>query len=145
MSKRRQIIREHFSDVPELLSEDGGAGAFGALGGAGTNVHYSVQEGATQEGVNYIVSCDTCGTRNRILVSWQELIIVGNSRVPPGWKYENGRLFPDVGCANTSCQMITSIQLTPDEAAKAVKSAIAARYVNPQHVQQISQQLQQGR
>lgn len=142
MTGRRQTIREHFSDIPELMSEDDGSrNVFGMLGGEGTQSHYTTHERASAQGVSYLLHCDRCGTRNEVQIFWQEMIIVGHSHLPPGWQYREGRLYPDVGCANPSCRNVTSVQITPDEAARHVKAAVAARYITPQQVAQVGQSL----
>lgn len=135
--KRRTIVHKYFSDVPELQREEQ---TFGSLSGFGAEQHFSAREaGMSKDGKEFTLSCDNCGSRNAITVEWAELVIVGSGVVPPNWKYENGRLFPNVGCR--SCNYISSITLTPDEAAKNVNAAINARVLNAQFVQQVRAQL----
>lgn len=139
--KRKQIIQTHFSDVPELVSENE---RFGLFQGDGTDNHFQVQQSPTRAGVDYKVHCDNCGTPNVITVDWNELIFIGSSRLPPGWHYDNGRMYPNVGCANGNCNYICSIQITPDEAAKHVHAALQAQVVSPQHVAAVRRQLGLG-
>lgn len=136
--KRRQHIAEHFSDVPELAGEDT---RFGVFSGDGTSNHFSVQSSNAQEGVQYKVHCDNCGTPNVITVDWRELIILGSSRLPQGWRYEGGRMYPNVGCANGNCNYICAMQITPDEAARHVHAAVQAQVITGEQVAQVRHQL----
>jgi hypothetical protein len=138
MSKRRSVISQFFSDVPELGGEDD---QFGSLAGGGTSNHFGTQTSNAREGMQYKVHCDNCGTPNLITVNWQELIIVGSGMVPPGWKYENGRLFPNLGCANGNCGFICTVNITPDEASRHVNAAIQAQVINSDFVHQVRAQL----
>lgn len=144
MASRRDLIQQHFSDVQELAQEDATAG-FGALGGLGAANHYSVNARLAPDGSGMVftVVCDNCGSKNNVTIFWQELIIVAHARKPNGWTYQNGRLYPETGCANSGCGYLTTVQLTPDEAGKYVKSGIAAGKLPAQHVQAIAAQLQQ--
>lgn len=144
MASRRDLIQQHFSDVQELVQEDA-TGGFGALGGLGAANHYSVNGRLAQDGsgMQFTVVCDNCGAKNNVTISWQELIIVGHARKPNGWTYQNGRLYPETGCANSGCGYLTTVQLTPDEAGKYVKSGVAAGKLDPRQVQAFSAQLLQ--
>lgn len=137
MASRRDLIRDHFSDVPELARE---AGGFGALDGLGAANHYSVQPKMTAEGMTFQIVCDNCGQKNALTVEWVELVVAGFSRMPPNWKYKDGRMYPDVGCGN--CRYLTTVDMTPDEAGKYVKQGAMAGYVSPQMVSGIQRQIQ---
>lgn len=136
-NSRRQLIADHFSDVGELSDESG----FGSLGGIGTDAHFSARAGTVDQGTTYQVNCDNCGGRNSILIEWTELIVVAHGKLPNNWKYANGRLYPDVGCAHNGCNFLCTVQLTPDEAKRLLNAAVNAGKVKPQQIQAFSQQL----
>ena len=139
-ASRRQLIQQHFSDVQELSDESG----FGSLAGGATDAHFQARSSTMRDGVTYQLTCDNCGGRNSVLIEWPEMIIVAHQKLPPNWKYMNGRLYPDVGCAHNGCNFLCSVQLTPDEAKKAVNAAVNAGYVQPNQIQAMSQRLRAG-
>jgi len=136
--KRRSVINQFFSDVPELTQEED---RFGSLAGGGTDNHFQTQTTSGREGVSYKIHCDNCGLPNVVTVDWQEMVIVGSGMAPHGWKYENGRLFPNLGCGNGNCGYICTVTVTPDEAARHVNAALQAKVVTPQFVESIRRQL----
>lgn len=138
MNHRQRMIAQHFSDVPELAGDDD---RFGSLAGEGTDRHFSAHVAPNKGGVSYKLNCDNCGTPNEILLEWPELIIVASQKVPPNWRYKDGMLYPDVGCAHPGCGYITSVQITPDEAARHVKSGLAAQRISQPQVDHILRQL----
>lgn len=134
--KRSNLIRTHFSDVPELYQE---MEQFGSLGGTGAVQHFSTHQSTSPQGMQYNISCDNCGKGNSIVVGWGELVVVASRAMPQGWKFANGKMYPDLGCAH--CNHLATVSLTPDEAAKAVNGALQAQVITPQYVEQVRSQI----
>lgn len=110
---------------------------YGVLAGEGLDELDRVETEMRREGMVFQMKCGSCGTANGVLVEWPALVLLGNQRIPQGWRKTGGRAHPHVGCRH--CRVLCTMELTPDEAAKYVKQAIAAGVVHPQLVQQVMQ------
>jgi len=122
----------------------------GALSGAGCDDHYATRSSYQPHCVRFELSCDTCGQRQWVEVSWDELIFVSQGQPPPGtpasapWAYSarHGALHPNVPCCQ--CQRRdTLLMLTPDEAQRHLRAGTQAGHVPPQYVANAIQQLRQ--
>ena len=137
-------MADDFSDID--LSQFGA----GALGGAGYDDHGSTRSTYQPHCTRFEISCDTCGQRQYIEVSWDELIFVSQGQQPPGtptsppWAYSarHGALHPNMPCCQ--CQRRdTLLMLTPDEAQRHLRAGQQAGHVPAQYVQNAIQQLRQ--
>lgn len=108
---------------------------YGSLGGAGIEHHNSVKTKLLQQGLECTLGCDYCGRTLQVTAPWEELICMSQGILPPNnsWKHDgyNGVFLPNAQC---TCRDDVRLGLTPDECAKHLKSAIAARLVRPQDV-----------
>jgi hypothetical protein len=121
----------------------------GALGGVGADDHFASRQSSVPEGVRFEIVCDTCGQRQHVIVSWDELIFVSQGQPPPGtphsppWAYSqrHGALHPNIPCC--SCQRRdTLVMLTPDEAMRHLRAGTQAQYVTPAYVANAIRQVQ---
>lgn len=139
-------MADDFSDID--LSQFG----TGALGGAGADDHYATRSTYQPHCTRFEISCDTCGQRQYIEVSWDELIFVSQGQPPPGnpqtgsapWAYSarHGALHPNVGCCQCG-RRDTLIMLTPDEASRHLRAGQQAGHVPAPYVQNAIAQLRQ--
>lgn len=128
--------QQYFEDVD--LSNLG----YGALGGAAIEQHNSPKASPTPEGVRISLHCDHCGAPNVLTAEWPEVIFISAGALPRGWKYDQGHIRPEVGCA--LCRRLVSPGITPDEAQRWVRAAIHARFVMPQQADALVQQAKRG-
>lgn len=121
-----------FADVRGSLSTAG----FGALGGAGAELHHSVKvaRASDKSGMNYQCDCDNCGQTNVLTVSWDEFIIGSQGLVPAHWVYEqaHGGIRPNVGCRR--CKSVLMLIFRPDECGRQVKAGVMARDIDEGYV-----------
>lgn len=111
---------------------------YGVLAGEGLDELDRVETEVKREGVVFQLKCPDFGHANGILVAWPALILLANQQLPPGWKKTAaGRAYPNVGCRQ--CRVLCTMEVTPDEAGRYVKQALAAGIVHPQQVQQVMQ------
>src|SRR5690606_9981256 len=96
----------------------------------------------TQAGVKVRLDCTSCGAPNVMTIEWPEAIIISVGAIPPGWKYDQGYIRPEIGCAQ--CRRLLSPGVTPSEAERWVKAGINARFVNPQQAQAIATKARGG-
>lgn len=137
-------MADDFSDID--LSQFGA----GALGGVGADDHYATRSSYQPHCARFEISCDTCGQRQYIEVSWDELIFVSQGQPPPGtpqspaWAYSarHGALHPNMPCCQCG-RRDTLVMLTPDEAQRHLRAGQQAGHVPPQYVQNAVQQLRQ--
>lgn len=124
-----------FSDVADDLK------GFGTLAGPAVDEHYRAQAqlDPNGEGVHFIVFCDSCGTKNRVTTSFQELTYGMLRVIPPGWKRAHGGLTPNVGCR--TCQTILMLVIVPDECARLLRSGMSQNKVPEQQVRAWTQQI----
>ena len=118
-----------------------GFGIFNGEGGA--NQHYQIKElPLSNEGVTFEVTCDTCGTTQRITIGWQQIAqaaavprtnqlpVDPDNRQP--WLFKDGKIHPNIGCVNGNCRQPIYIGLTPDEAMKKLMAGQQAGFVRLQ-------------
>ncbi len=48
----------------------------GIFSGAGIEVFDDIQQKTEEEGLSFTINCVNCGTKNKVLISWEELIIL---------------------------------------------------------------------
>ena len=120
----------------------------GALGGVGADDHYATRSSCKPQGMRFEISCDTCGQRQYIEISWDELIFVSQRQLPPGtpqsppWAYSarHGALHPNVPCCQ--CQRRdTLVMLTPDEAQRHLRAGELAGHIPAGYVPNAINQL----
>lgn len=128
--------REHFEDI------DTESLGFGGLGGSAIENLHKTTARPTQAGVKVRLDCTSCGAPNVMTIEWPEAIIISVGAIPPGWKYDQGYIRPEIGCAQ--CRRLLSPGVTPSEAERWVKAGINARFVNPQQAQAIATKARGG-
>lgn len=130
--------QEAFDDLPDEN--------FGALGGAGAADLDKVTTKIAPAGIMTMCACGNCGVKNRIESSWQEVVMGSLGFPPPNWRVDQatGTLYPYVGCAAGGCNRELRIGYAPQELKRLVASGVENGYVNPQWVQQYSDQIKQA-
>ncbi len=122
----------------------------GALSGAGADDHYATRSKYQPHCVSFEISCDTCGQRQWVEVSWDELIFVSQGQPPPGsptspaWAYSarHGALHPNVPCCSCN-RRDTLVMLTPDEAHRHLRAGTQAGHVPQEYINNAITQLRQ--
>jgi hypothetical protein len=99
------------------------------------------------------ISCDSCGQRQYVEVSWDELIFVAQGQPPPGnprtgsppWAYSarHGTLHPNLQCCSCN-RRDTLLMLTPDEGQRHLRAGIQAGHVPAEYVANATAQLRQN-
>jgi hypothetical protein len=124
-----------FQDVRTQLA------GYGVLSGPGADQHHSARQSQDKFGAVYVLSCDRCGTVNRLTVEWAELVYGAHRQLPPRWQYDahNGGLTPPMGCVQ--CREVLRIRLLPDECARQIKAGLHANLVRQDQIAQIEQHI----
>jgi hypothetical protein len=115
---------------------------YGGLGGAAVEDHNRVRARPTREGVKLQLACDNCGAPNIMTIEWPEAIVISAGALPPGWKYDQGYIRPEVGCAQ--CRRLVSPGVTPDEAKRWVTAGINAKFIDAGQANALVQRAAQG-
>lgn len=138
---------DYFNDLD--LSSFG----LGALTGPGGEDHQASRTSQSPDGtgMRFEIKCDSCGSRQAIDVSWDELIFVSVGAAPPGnanspaWAYNQryGTLHPNTPCYQCG-RKDTLVMLTPDEANRHLRSGVAAGRVEPGYIAANQQRVRQS-
>src|SRR5690606_11011146 len=115
---------------------------FGGLGGSAIENLHKTTARPTQAGVTVRLDCPPCGPPNVMTIEWPEAIITSVGAIPPGRKYDQGYIRPEIGCA--PCRPLLPPGATPSGAERWVKAGINARFVNPQQAQAIATKARGG-
>jgi len=111
---------------------------YGVLAGDAMEDFDNVDVQMLDHGMGFVIRCQDFGHPNGIVVDWVSLILLSQRRIPAGWQVNSaGRAYPMTACKR--CQVLTSVQLTPDEAARYVKQAVSANKITAQQVNQVLQ------
>jgi len=126
MSSKPEGYRTHGVHFQDVEGELNGLGMF--EGGALAQ-HSSVRAKPDKDGYVLTEYCDSCGTQNNITIPWSEVMFLANGVTPQGFRYDMGRLVIDLPCKQCAKYELHSA-VTPDEAARWAKAAIAAGVLN---------------
>lgn len=127
---------EHFADL------DLGSMGYGALSGSGVESHQKLRSKTKKDGVEIALNCDACGMPSLMTITWPEAIVISAGKLPPGWRYTEGYLQPDIGCKQ--CRTQVPVGVTPEEAKRWVVSGVQARFVDGQQADALYQQATRG-
>lgn len=126
-----------------MSNDDYQDSGFGALGGEGAENHYKLTHKISPNSpdVLFKVPCDGCSREIEIGVPWDELAVMANGIPANGWLYERaaGCFMPNMTCACRRSRV--RLGINPDEAARYLKSLVAAGKVRVQDVQALNAQL----
>lgn len=112
---------------------------YGSLGGVGAEGIEDVKTSVAQEGVEFIVSCNSCMKDIKVTAEWPELVIMAYKRQPPQWRAEPavGAFMPLASCR---CGARVPLGVTPDECTKHLNAGINNGKVSQQQIQAWKQQ-----
>lgn len=125
----------------------------GVLAGDGAASHQGTRSKISPDrsGMGFELTCDSCGQRQYVVCSWDELLIVSCGFAPPGnaqsrpWGYDQhrGAVHPNTPCC--ACQRLdTMLHLTPDEAARHVRAGEQAQCISAAYIANAKQQIAQN-
>lgn len=127
--------QDPFSDIRGSLGN-----ASGMFGSSEALSHHDQVSGTIDRGGYQLkFSCDHCGSRVVLGISWDEMATVSYRAIPAQWKLINGHLVPNVHCPTPSCREELYPGLTPNECASKVQEAIRQGFYPAQRAQQIGQ------
>lgn len=126
---------EYFDDMEN-------ANSGGVLGGIAEAQFDSVAQQVSKDGLQVNMSCRLCGRPVAVIVTWEELFVIGSNGpglrlvMPAGWAYSqaNGTLYPQLPCGKCAEGVICP-HFTPDEARALVNQANAAGWISPAQTQ----------
>jgi len=140
----------HGDEAFDDMDVDSAAMGGGVLGGDGFKEHAAVRKSMKPSHVEYQVTCDTCGTRQKVQVTWDELIFCSMQVPPPGnpqsppWAFEPrfGAMHPNQQCCHCG-RRDTLLLMTPDSAQSDLRSGVQAQFVQPGYIQQAQERVRQ--
>ena len=134
---------EDFLDGDAAVREGGGI-----LNSHGLDDYEGISTSVVPEGAGVLLNCRNCNKKRKVIVEWQELVVLAENGpgrrpiMPPGWKFSQNNLDAYVQLNCTKCgQPGFAVHMTPQEAQGHVKSGLAAGLIHPQAVQVIQQRV----
>jgi hypothetical protein len=129
----------HFGDVQGEIDD-----TRGVLDGGAYRNQERVQEKAVKEGFTFELNCQSCNRPCRVTVPWTELIVASvgvlpldeDSRQP--WIMQQGCMYPPVRCLG--CRNPLSVPITPDKAARFLRTGISMGAIQSAQVQAAQQE-----
>lgn len=128
------MANDDFSDI------DVHGQGFGVLHGGGTD-SLEMKDKVTQAGPECVSTCIHCGTGNRVIISWEEVVAVSIQMVPVSdnrpWIYtpQNGGMLPPTTCRGCHEQLQDPV-VTPDRGERWLKKGIQSGILRAPWVQQ---------
>jgi ribosomal protein S27E len=124
----------------------------GVLEGNGRQDFDKVRQQTKPEGLEAQVQCRFCGTGVGIVLEWPELYTIASNGpgksllLPPNWQYSNNNksVFFQTNCHKCANPGF-AVHVTPDEAARHVKTALQMGLLQPQVAAHLDQQIKAAR
>ena len=141
---------DQFADFLEgdgALREGGGI-----LDSHGLRDFEGIETSVIPEGAGVVLNCRSCNKKRRVIVEWDELVVLGENGpglrpiLPQGWAFSENNRDAYVQLPCSSCgQPGFAVHMTPQEAQGHVKAGMAAGLIQPQRAQSIAHRVRQMR
>jgi hypothetical protein len=141
-------MESEFDTFDDILGDNDDGGVFA---GSGHKTYEGIKQTSQANGIKAEMQCRSCGKPGGLLLDWNELFVIGTNGpntpvlLPPGWKLSpsNRSAYVELQC---SCgKPGFALHVTPDEAAKHVKTAMASGLMPQAQVEQMKAFVRQQR
>lgn len=126
----------NMNDFDDLSPNIGGGGIFGGEA-LGALEQVTPKIAPDRSGYAFYAQCQGCGRSTRVEITWAELVIIANKRLPNGWIHdrERGGVYPPG--RGRCCTAPMPLLLNNRECSKYVTAGIDAGIIPPDYPQRV--------